>query len=114
MDEQKLRDIFSSAVRDVPPASFDDRDVAAVAKRLTARKRSMLIGGSVFVAVIGVGIVIGTGTLGSDSTGGTSSAAGQAVAGSQTFGRNNDAPGARGPQAQVPKNGTNFPATPLQ
>lgn len=120
MDEQKLTGLFQSAVRDVPPASFDERDVAVAAKRATARRRMALAGGGAFViAVLAVGLVVGGGILGRDPLGTTTSSAGSAAdgrapaaAGRSTFG-NNAAPRASGGQAQeqVPS----FPtATPLQ
>jgi hypothetical protein len=93
MDEQKLRDLFSSAVRDVPPASFDVSDVAAASKRITVRKRSVFAGGGVVVvAAIVVGLVIGGGSLGHTLGGGTSNAAGAAAAAPTTCGRNEAAP----------------------
>jgi len=122
MDEQKLRDLFSSAVRDVPPASFDESDVAAASKRITIRKRSVFAGGGVVVvAAIVVGLVIGGGSLGHNLGGGTSNAAGAAAAAPTTFGRNDvgprtDTPGGGKAQQQVPNEsqGSSLTTTPKQ
>jgi hypothetical protein len=124
VDERKLTDLFQSAVRNVPPASFDERDVAAAARRVTVRKRSMIAGGSGFVVVaIAVGVLVGSGTLGHTLRGTSTSAASGAAAGQRsdtgqtTFGENK-APRAAtggGPQDQSPKTGTSFPTTtPMQ
>ena len=65
MDEDKLADLFRAVVADPPPASFDERDVAAQAGRVTARRRSMLIGaGGLAVVVLAVGVLLGTGVFG--------------------------------------------------
>jgi hypothetical protein len=118
VDEHKLTGLFSSAVRDTPPASFDVRDVAAAAaagKRATVRRRTWIIGGGGFVvAFLAVGLVLGGGNLG-DALRGTSSASAGSAGGQSTVG-NNLAPRASGGLAQqVPGNGTHFPtATPLQ
>jgi len=122
MDEQKLRDMFSSAVRDVPPASFSESDVAAASKRITVRRRSMFAGGgALVVAVVVFGLIIGGNSLGHTFGGGTSNAAGAAVPGDATFGRNDVAPrtdtrsGDKAQQA-VPndKQGSSSTTTPLQ
>ena len=61
----------------MPPASFDERDVAVAAKRATARRRMALAGGGAFViAVLAVGLVVGGGILGRDPLGTTTSSAG--------------------------------------
>lgn len=121
MDERKLTDLFQSAVRDVPPASFTESDVAAASKRITVRRRTILAGGSLaVVAAIAVGLVIGRGNLGHDFGGGSSnSAAGLAAPGTPpSFGRNDVAPrspGGGAAQQQVPEGSTVFPTTtPLQ
>ncbi|HEX4723504.1 MAG TPA: hypothetical protein VH333_13375 [Pseudonocardiaceae bacterium] len=120
MDERKLTELFQSAVRDMPPASFTESDVATVAKRITVRRRTILAGGSLVVlAVIAVGFVIGGGNLGRDSGGGSSnSAAGLAVPGGPSFGRDGLAPhsvSGGAAQQQVPEGSTDFPTTtPLQ
>lgn len=78
MDERKLEELFRSAVRDAPPASFDQADVAAEAVRITRRRRSLLAsGGGLAVVVLAVGLFFGTGGFG-HTQGGTSSAAGVA------------------------------------
>jgi hypothetical protein len=121
VDEQKLSDLFQAAVRDVPPASFDERDVATASRRVTARRRSMLAGGSAAVVVLlAVGLVVGGVVFGHNSTSTSASvAAGQANQGQRTFGKNDvaprAAPGAGHEQNAIPEQGTNFPATtPMQ
>ncbi|MCP2166169.1 hypothetical protein [Goodfellowiella coeruleoviolacea] len=59
MDEHDLAELFRDAVRDTPPASFDEHDVAAAARRATARQRTrVLVGsGAVVLALLGVGVV---------------------------------------------------------
>ena len=123
MDEQKLRDLFASAVRDAPPASFDEADVATESRRVTTRRRRAMLGGSsVAVVVIAAGLVFGTGVLGHNLGGtGTDSASGTAQ-GQSTFGRNavgprTDNQGGNHAQNEVPNAGTSpgFPTTtPLQ
>jgi hypothetical protein len=124
MDEQKLRDLFASAVRDVPPASFDDADIATESRRVTVRRRKAMFGGSaVAVVVIAAGLVFGTGVLG-HNLGGTPTEgnASGAAQGQSTFGRNavgprTDTQGGNHAQNEVPNTGTepHFPTTtPLQ
>lgn len=82
-DERKLVELFSSAVRDAPPASFDDRDVARAAERITRRRRSMLVGGGgVAAVVIAVGLFFGTGGFG-HTFGGPVSSSGAAMSAAQ-------------------------------
>lgn len=66
MDEHKLAELFQSAVRETPPASFDDRDVAAASDRITRRRRQALAGGGgvVVVAALAVGLFYGVSGLG--------------------------------------------------
>lgn len=66
MDERKLAELFQSAVRDAPPASFDDRDVAVAADRLSRRRRAQWAGGGglVVVVLLAVGLFLGTGGFG--------------------------------------------------
>ncbi|MCP2262108.1 hypothetical protein LX15_005840 [Streptoalloteichus tenebrarius] len=62
MDEHKLAALFRDAARDAPPASFDERDVAAASRRATVRQRTALALGSAFgVAVLFGGVAVGTG-----------------------------------------------------
>lgn len=62
MDERKLEELFRDSVRSVPPASFDERDVARAARRITARRRVAAAGGAVVAAaLLAGGIGVGTG-----------------------------------------------------
>jgi hypothetical protein len=80
VDERKLEELFRSAVRDAPPASFDHTDVTAAAERISRRRRSMLAsGGGLAVVVLAVGLFLGLGGL-RQTQGGTSSTAGYAAA----------------------------------
>lgn len=113
MDEQKLTELFRSAVRDTPPASFDDRDVAAAADRITRRRRQALMGGGGVVTVVAllVGLFYGFSALGHN--GGGASAGSAAFAPAQQ----SDTSGTRlnsGPFAQR-EGGSGFPSeSPLQ
>ncbi|SHE54522.1 hypothetical protein [Streptoalloteichus hindustanus] len=61
MDEHKLAAVFRDAVRDAPPASFDERDVAAASRQAAARQRTALAVGSAFgAAVLFGGVAVGT------------------------------------------------------
>jgi hypothetical protein len=111
MDEHKLTELFQSAVRDVPPASFDDQDIAAAARRATAHRRNMFIGGSVFVVVVLAGLVFGSGVLGSSLNNNSASSGSAAVPG-QAFGTNNGAaPRAGGQAQQAPGDGSSGSST---
>ena len=120
-EERKVADLFRAAVADAPPASFDERDVAARSRRIAARHRTRLIAASsVAVVVLGGGLLVGTGALGHlGGTGATSS--GSAAQDLDTSGRtlgNNMAPAPAGSagrnQAVVPSDGTapGFPSIP--
>jgi hypothetical protein len=70
-DEDRITELFHAAASDAdaPPPGFDHDDVVAVSRRITARRRSALIGGVVALLVVaGVGAVAtlprtGTSTL---------------------------------------------------
>lgn len=60
MDERELSKLFRDAAGHTPPASFDDDDVRSASRRVTARRRSALAGGSLLgVAVLGGGVLLG-------------------------------------------------------
>ncbi|GGM46995.1 hypothetical protein GCM10012275_17590 [Longimycelium tulufanense] len=64
MDEHRLAELFRDAVRDAPPASFDERDVTAASRRATLRRRTTVAMGSAFgAAVLLGGTVFGVGML---------------------------------------------------
>jgi hypothetical protein len=117
VDDQKLNDLFQAAVRDVPPASFDELDVAKESRRVTQRRRSLLAGGSALtIVVLAVGVLVTTGGFG-QTPGGTSASAGAALVApaqsntERSFG-SEQLPQAH-PAASAPESG--FPATtPMQ
>ncbi|HEV7908670.1 MAG TPA: hypothetical protein VGP03_11035 [Pseudonocardiaceae bacterium] len=66
MDEHKLADLFRDAVRDAPPASFDEGDVRAASQRATVRRRTALaLGTSTAAVVLVAGSAVGFGVFGS-------------------------------------------------
>ena len=59
-DEDRLAELFRAAASDAgaPPPGFDHGDVVATSRRITARRRSAVIGGAVALLVVaGVGTV---------------------------------------------------------
>ena len=108
MDEQKLAELFRAAAADAPPSSFDAHDVTRVSRRITARRRSMLAGGS---AVAGIVLVVGlvVGFVGFGHTGSSSSrtAASAPVAGANP-GASSDFDRA---QPMIPRVGSGFSTT---
>lgn len=62
MDERQLAELFHEAAGDAPNATFDHADVVAASRRVTARRRMAVAGGSAIgIAVLVGGIVIGSG-----------------------------------------------------
>lgn len=118
MDEQKLTDLFEAAVHDVPPASFDELDVAKESRRVTQRRRSVFAGGSALaIVVLAVGLLVSTGGFG-QTPGGTSTSAGAAIGAvrqsdttRRTFGNAMVPPEPAGSRARA-QSGTAFPVTP--
>lgn len=69
MDERKLEELFRDTAHAAPPASFDERDIAKGARRVTARRRVAAAGvASVAVLAGGVGIGVVNGVFGGQST----------------------------------------------
>ena len=59
-EDDRIAELFHAAASEagVPPPRFDHRDVVAVSRRITARRRSAVVGGAVaFLFVAGVGTV---------------------------------------------------------
>jgi hypothetical protein len=69
VDEEKLANLFQAAVADPPPASFDERDIAAKSKQVTAQRRALLAGGGgLAVVILAVALLLGTGVFGHTSS----------------------------------------------
>lgn len=101
MDDKRLSELFASAVRDAPPASFDERDVATASRALAARRRTQALGGSGFaVIVLATGLFFAFGSP-STTTSGEAASAGVAATAPHTFGRN-AAPGLAEPGSAKP------------
>lgn len=101
MDEQRLSELFQDVVSDTPPASFDERDVATAARRVTVRRQRLLAGGSgLVIVVLAVGLLLGTGRLG-HTVGNGAASAGVAAAPAQTssYGGAAVVPGVRTPNS---------------
>lgn len=80
MDEHRLAELFRDAVREAPPASFNETDVRSASRRVTARRRTQLALGSTLVVVLGIGgVVVGTGLLARPDSGTTTAATGEAT-----------------------------------
>ncbi|WP_086827681.1 hypothetical protein [Allokutzneria sp. NRRL B-24872] len=76
MDERKLADLFRDAVREAPPASFDEQDVLGASKLATARHRMRVATGSAFGVVVLAGVaVFGANALSPGPDGGSVTAA---------------------------------------
>jgi hypothetical protein len=94
VDEQKLAELFRAAAADTPPAAFDAHDVVAASRRITARRRSLIAGGSALAGVVlVVGLVVGLGHTGDSGVPASSAAAGSARTGT---------PGANRAQPMMP------------
>lgn len=77
MDERKLAELFNDAVRDVPPASFDQSDISAESSRLTRKRNTLLTGTALGFALL-AGVVVAGDAWWPSNTTGDSSAAGSA------------------------------------
>lgn len=65
MNETELEQLFQNAARGAPEASFGEQDVLRGSRRVTARRRTALAGGSLVAAAVLVGGVgVGTGLFG--------------------------------------------------
>jgi hypothetical protein len=105
MDERQLSELFQTAAHDVPPPSFDAADIAAQSRRITDRRRAMVVGGSsLAVVLLAVGLFVGLGGFPRTPSSSTAASAGTADSG----------PG-QGKQNAAPNAAPRFPAaTPLQ
>lgn len=69
MDEAELSEVFRQAAHGGPAASFDEQDVRRGSRRVTARRRTALAGGTlVSAAVLAGGVGFGTGAFGPSGT----------------------------------------------
>lgn len=84
-DDDRLAKLFRDAAADpAPPPGFDRGDVLAASRRITTRRRSVVMGGAVALfAVVGVGVVIGApgGSQGASSAAPAASAAAESAPG---------------------------------
>jgi hypothetical protein len=64
VDERKLEELFRDAASAAPPASFDEQDVLRGSRRVTARRRMAVAGGSLAAVAVLAGVGVGTGVLG--------------------------------------------------
>lgn len=70
-DDRRIAELFRAAASDsaAPPAGFGHADVVMASRRITARRRSAVLGGLVVLAVVGVGAAVGgTDLLRGDTT----------------------------------------------
>jgi hypothetical protein len=118
VDERQLAELFRATAGQAPPASFDERDVAAASRKVTQRRRSLLAGGGGFaVVLLVVGLLFGVGGLGPTSGGSSGTVGVAAGPGRPDSVRTNG--NSVGPALAVPEGGSqrspNFPTTsPLQ
>jgi hypothetical protein len=114
VDEQQLAEMFRAAAADAPPATFDEHDVASASRRITARHRSLVTGGSALAGVVlVVGLVVGF--LGVGHTGGGSSSAASAPAAGVDPGSGSSSSGMDRARPMLPDGGTGFStSTPKQ
>ncbi|RLK60392.1 hypothetical protein [Actinokineospora cianjurensis] len=61
MDERKISEVFTAAVGDVPPPSFEHGDVLARSARLTRKRNSLVAGSALGFALLVGGITAGVG-----------------------------------------------------
>lgn len=87
MDERRLADLLKEAVSEVPPATFDQRDVARESERQRVRHRNGVLAGSAFgvalmagIAALGVALWTGPGSPSATVAEGNSPAGGNGTA----------------------------------
>ncbi|MBW0124679.1 hypothetical protein [Pseudonocardia oceani] len=75
-DDDRIAALFSEAASDTPPPGFDHDRVVAASRRITARRRSAVLGGAMALLVVtGVGVAFGLPGSGAGSGETTSAAA---------------------------------------
>ncbi|QJY45378.1 hypothetical protein [Pseudonocardia broussonetiae] len=75
-DDDRIAALFSEAASDAPPPGFDHDRVVATSRRITARRRSAVLGGAMALLVVtGVGVATGLPGSGAGSGELTSAAA---------------------------------------
>lgn len=75
-DDDRIAALFSEAASDTPPPGFDHDRVVATSRRITARRRSAVLGGAMALLVVtGVGVAFGLPGSGAGSGELTSAAA---------------------------------------
>ena len=58
MNEQRWSQAFQDSVKELPPASFEHHDVVAASRHATARRRSMIAGGTLLGAAVLLSAVV--------------------------------------------------------
>lgn len=67
-DDDRIAALFSEAASDAPPPRFDHDRVVATSRRITARRRSAVLGGAMaLLLVTGVGVAVGLPSSGRDA-----------------------------------------------
>jgi hypothetical protein len=67
-DDDRIAALFSEAASDTPPPRFDHDRVVATSRRITARRRSAVLGGAMaLLLVTGVGVAVGLPSTGRDA-----------------------------------------------
>ncbi|MHA6779913.1 hypothetical protein ACVGOW_02790 [Pseudonocardia saturnea] len=67
-DDDRIAALFSEAASDIPPPGFDHDRVVAASRRITARRRSAVLGGAMALLIVtGVGVAVALPSTGRDA-----------------------------------------------
>lgn len=67
-DDDRMAALFSEAASDAPPPGFDHDRVVAASRRITARRRSAVLGGAMALLIVtGVGVAVALPSTGRDA-----------------------------------------------
>lgn len=67
-DDDRMAALFSEAASDAPPPGFDHARVVAASRRITARRRSAVLGGAMALLIVtGVGVAVALPSTGRDA-----------------------------------------------
>jgi hypothetical protein len=85
VDEHELTELFREAVRDTPPASFDERDISHASQRIAQRRRrSAVVGATIAAVLVFGGVVVGLSQLVRPQTAASNAAPGMGPAAAET------------------------------